>query len=417
MAIIDAAAYGVTGPAGDYTTQLETAMAACTPQDLLVIPDGDFGTTRTLFPLCSVRGSRGGFSRITSLPVLTSGPAIDIADKSGITISDLGFKGSGQFTPIGAIKFGGWTQPVSGTTIKRCVFEAIKSPYWVLGRADAGATDTIIKENKVKSAAGDTIDSSHNHAFCLYGATTGSFVNTRVHDNSIVGTGISIGVVMFGSHRKFFISRNEITDQGSATYWLNHLGYLNAYPILLYGIGNTDAEAALNCPANGDISDNMITKCMSAGIYTASVTDLICANNSIRWQDAPDDEVPTRGAISLNGTTRAFVTGNMVHDCMVGINIACSLPYPEIFVNGNHIRAGSGGPTIGIRTTGSIPNGIVGLMGNQIVLYGAGSRAFVDSMTGGKMVIRNNASQAAIHGVAAASTATREVSGNTFMTI
>ncbi len=38
-------------------------------------------------------------------------------------------------------------------------------------------------------------------------------------------------------------------------------------------------------------------------------------------------------------------------------------------------------------------------------------------MTGGKMVIRNNASQAVIHGLSAASTATREVSGNTFMTI
>lgn len=415
MAIVDAAAYGVTGGPGDYTSQLEAAIAACAPQDLLVIPDGDFGTTRTLFPRCSVRASRAGFSRITSLPGLTSGPIFDIADKSSITISDLGFKGSGQFTPIGAIKFGGWTQPVSGVTIKRCVFEAIKSTYWVLGRADFSTSDTIIKENKVISTAGDTVSASHNHAFCLYGSLTGAFVNTRIRNNSIAGTGISIGIVLFGSHRKFFITHNTIDDMGLSTSWLNSLGYLNAYPILLYGIGNTDAEAALNSPACGEISNNIITKCMSAGIYTASVTDLICANNSIRWQDAPDNEVATRGGISLNGTTRAFVTGNMIHDCMVGINIVCSLPYPEIFVSGNHIRAGSGGPTIGIRTSGALPNGLVSLMGNQIVLYGGGSRAFVDSMTGGKMVFRNNASQAVIHGLTPVSTATREVSGNTFM--
>ena len=415
MTIIDAAAYGVTGPAGDYTTQLEAAIAACAPQDLLMIPDGDFGTTRTLFPVCSVRGS--GFSRITSLPALTTGAAFDIADKSGITISDLGFKGSGQYTHVGAIKFGGWTQSVSGVTIKRCVFEAIKSPYWVLGRADFPTYDTIIKENKIKSVAGDALSDSANQGFCLYGSTTGAFSNTHIRHNSIAGTGISIGVAMYGSHRKFFINHNEITDQGGATYWQNSYGAVNSYPILLYALGNTDAEAALNTSAYGEISDNMITKCTSAGIYTASVSDLICANNSIRGQNATDNDLATRGAISLNGTSKAVLTGNLIHDCAVGINIACAgLPYADIFAGGNHIRSGSGGPTIGIRTSGSIPSGLISLMSNQVELYSSNSRAFVDNMAGGKMVIRNNASMAGTHGLAGASTATREVSGNTFMT-
>lgn len=417
MAIIDAVAYGVTGPAGDYTTQLEAAIAACAPGDLLTIPDGDFGTTRTLFPVCSVRGSRGGFSRITSLPALTSGPAIDIADRSGITISDLGFKGSGQYTHIGAIKFGGYTQVVSGITIKRCTFEAIKSPYWVLGRADFATYDTIIKENKVKSVAGDALSDSTNHAFCLFGSLTGSFVDTRIRHNSIAGTGISIGVALFGSHRKFFVTENEITDMGLSTYWQNSYGAVNSYPIMAYALGATDAEAALNTAAHGEIIGNLITRCTSAGIYGASVSDLLIANNSIRAQNATDNALSTRGAISLNTTSKAVVTGNLIHDCAVGINIAGgAIPYTDIFVSGNHIRSGYGGPAVGIRTTGSIPSGMISLMGNQVELYYASSQAFVDALTGGKMVIRNNASMAGTHGLAAASTATREVSGNTFMT-
>lgn len=417
MAIIDVASYGAAGTGGDDTTAIESAITASSPGDIIYFGAGTFGITRTLFPKCSVKGSGRDYTTLLSLPSLTA-QMIDVRDKSCLTISDMAFKGSGTYVDAAAIVYGGNAITTQGLTIKRCLFQAHKSPYWVLGVSNKATYDTIIKENKVVSIPEDALSNSTNFAFCQYGTTTGAHINTSIHNNVIDGTGISFGFTLFGSHRKYDISHNEINDQGRSTTYVNSLGVNNAYPILVYAIGNTDEEAELNMAAYGTILGNMITLPTSSGIYIASSSDVLIASNSVRAQTYLDDSLP-RGGISLNGVKQAHVTGNLIHDCAIGINLGGTSGVWNTTVSGNSIKSYAGGATIGIKAASAVPAGHhLSITNNDVYLTSSQSSAYSVSLTGtGKAFIRNNTSQAANHGLTATTSATRDIGDNSYLAV
>jgi hypothetical protein len=418
MALLDVASYGATGTGADDTAAFEAACLAAKPGDRIQVGPGRFGLTRTIKPPCIIEGGDPVNSTIFALPDAQQ-PLIDIMDKSGCGIVSLGLEGNNTYltgtgvSTTGAIRFGGATVEVIDIVIHNCRFQKFKADYWVLATSLTPVRGTSILGNKFITKAADTRN-VQDYIVALYGNPSGYMFDTIVQRNVIDGEGVNNSICLFGAHRRFDVSHNLVNNPGQATT-ATDIGY----GILLYALGMTVEEALAACPAQGVVSSNVIVNATKAAIYCVRAHGVTINGNGVHGQSHDEDTLLARGGVALAGCGNVSVTGNNLQDCMWGISVSTADAYNDLFISGNRIRSTRGGSPTGIKLSRPLPiDTRVSVTNNDVWIYSGTGKAFdVASLTGGDVVVRNNNSRAATHGLTATSSAHREIGGNTFFAL
>lgn len=408
MTDINVAAYGATGTGTDDTAAFEGACAAAKPGDTIVFDQGRFGLSRTIRPPCSVRGLDRNVSTMFALPGAGAAvqPLIDFTDKSGVTFSRGFLEGEGVYaaTPsgsgsIGALSIGASSRPVGDVCVRDAGFRNFKADYWVLGWATVAVTRTRLTGNYFETKQGDAPVYGDHQAgggqlVALYGSATAAMVDTRIEDNDVVGDGVALGFFLVSQHRRYAIRRNNIVNMGRFC-----TPKQNSYPICVYG-----ATEDLN-QAFGDIAENIIIGCASAGIYAAQSDHLSVIGNYIYNQNHIDDETLPRGGIVFNGCDGFLAEANNIDSCWGGIAVTSAdftgvSPALGGDLIGNRIFSQAGGSPYGIRCDGPFAaTGKVTALMNTIDLPVAGSQGFRWNPTGCLAVARGNIIRASVAGL------------------
>ena len=415
MTFIDVSAFGALGTGGDDTAAFEAACLAANPGDRIHVGPGRFGLSRTLYPPCVIEGGDPINSVIFALPEAQQ-PLIDIRDKTGAGVYSLGLEGNNTYSgtgssTVGAISQGGNTAPVFNNRIHNCRFSKFKADYWVLGFSATMSQGPSIIGNAFITRPED-VRNTQDYLVALYGDMSGYMFDTIIQRNTIDGEGVNNGICLFGGHRRFDISHNMINNMGTANT-VTDIGY----GVLVYAMGSTYAEAATKCPAQGNISNNIITNATKAGIYAATAFALTIDSNSVFGQSCAEDVSLPRGGIALVGCGNVSTTNNNLQDCYWGVSVAGEYSYDH-FISGNRIKSGRGGSPVGVKLSAALAvDRRMTVTNNDVWLLSGGGRAFHHLMSGGDITIRNNSSRAAVHGLTDEHTFHREIGNNAFFPI
>jgi len=381
----------VTGTGVDDTVALQAAATSATAKDKIRLY-GPCVTSRIFSPPCSW----GGVSSVESQLIALAGSGTNLAsisDRSGISVTDIGFVGEGLPNGTFGLAVGSPTTASTDQLIEGCSFSKLSANQWIVGGAAAPCNGLRIRKNHFNSTAADYPGTGGGGIFIYLQSGAGFFTNGEIDGNIMDGPGVSFGVTLFGNHIGFLITRNQINNIG-----LNvtvQPGFPGRYGITIY---NTDAT-----PINGITSDNLIINPAECGIYIANASEQTVTGNRIvgQYGNANISSLP-RGAISLNGLNGGLIANNDLENFLWGIALSGGSPgtppCANLSILANRLRDSINANAIALNADSAVFSTGANLTFafNDINLDGGGSAAFGGSLTGnGNITVSQNTGHAA----------------------
>jgi hypothetical protein len=384
-----------TGSGIDDTAALMALVASATPQDKIRLY-GKCVTSHIFSPPCSWGGASPFESQLVALAGsgATSSGLASIADRSGISVTDIGLVGEGVYypaaTPFG-LAVGCPTMAATDQLVENVTFSQFNAGQWIDGGAAAPCNGLRIRKSHFISSPSDYPGTGPGGTFVYLQSGAGFFTNGEIDGNIMDGTGVAFGVALFGHHLGYITSRNQISNIGlSVATGPEPTFGPGRYAITIY---NTDDAYYLDAsPTNGMTLDNLIINPAEIGVYAVSGSHQTITGNRIVGQYGTSHiESLGRGAIVVGSTNGALISRNDLEDNLYGITIggACW----DIAVLGNRIVNRRDSSPVAFFSDGTAlsANANLTVAGNDIQLSGGAGVAFGGTVTGsGNILVVNN---------------------------